>query len=182
MTRTLGSVRGAAGNGGPYRDRGSGSIPGSSSYRPAGRRVVLRAAWADPRPAVCSRWDPWPVAERGPSAGVRRRLAPHRLRHAHAVEMSCEGIPLLVIPRQRGHADLRIPSAYLRGIDNTEIIHAVNERLALAAPGADACPKAARQGHDRPRRLLRDGLFQLRWRRIASRRRRLPAGQSWSVS
>ena len=37
------------------------------------------------------------------AAGVRRRFAPHQLRHAHAVEMSREGIPLLVIQRQLGH-------------------------------------------------------------------------------
>jgi integrase len=61
-------------------------------------------------------------------AGVRRRFAPHQLRHAHAVEMSREGVPLVVIQRQLGHADLGITSTYLRGIDNTEIIHAVHER------------------------------------------------------
>ena len=37
------------------------------------------------------------------AAGVRRRFAPHQLRHAHAVEMSREGVPLLVIQRQLGH-------------------------------------------------------------------------------
>ena len=37
------------------------------------------------------------------AAGVRRRFAPHQLRHAHAVEMSREGISLLVIQRQLGH-------------------------------------------------------------------------------
>jgi len=63
-------------------------------------------------------------------AGVRRRFAPHQLRHAHAVEMSREGVPLLVIQRQLGHADLRITSTYLLGIDNTEIVHAVHERPA----------------------------------------------------
>ncbi len=68
------------------------------------------------------------------AAGVRRRLAPHQLRHAHAVEMSREGIPLLVIQRQLGHADLGITSAYLRGIDSTEIIHAVHERPAPMIP------------------------------------------------
>src|SRR5690242_10991250 len=47
-------------------------------------------------------------------AGVRRRFAPHQLRHAHAVEMSREGVPLVVIQRQLGHADLGITSAYLR--------------------------------------------------------------------
>jgi integrase/recombinase XerD len=61
-------------------------------------------------------------------AGVRRRFAPHQLRHAHAVEMSREGVPLVVIQRQLGHADLGVTSAYLRGIDNTEIIHTVHER------------------------------------------------------
>jgi hypothetical protein len=61
-------------------------------------------------------------------AGVRRRFAPHQLRHAHAVEMSREGISLVVIQRQLGHADLGITSAYLRGIDNTESIRAVHER------------------------------------------------------
>jgi site-specific recombinase XerD len=43
------------------------------------------------------------------AAGVRRRFAPHQLRHAHAVEMSREGISLIVIQRQLGHADLAIP-------------------------------------------------------------------------
>jgi len=67
-------------------------------------------------------------------AGVRRRFAPHQLRHAHAVEMSREGISLLVIQRQLGHADLAITSRYLRGIDNTEIIAAVHKRPAPMVP------------------------------------------------
>lgn len=71
------------------------------------------------------------------TAGVRRRFAPHQLRHAHAVEMSREGISLLVTQRQLGHADLAITSRYLRGIDNTEIIAAVHERSAPMIP-ADA--------------------------------------------
>jgi site-specific recombinase XerD len=67
-------------------------------------------------------------------AGVRRRFAPHQLRHAHAVEMSREGVPLLVLQRHLGHADLGITSVYLRGIDNTEIVHAVHERPARMIP------------------------------------------------
>jgi site-specific recombinase XerD len=75
-------------------------------------------------------------------AGVRRRFAPHQLRHAHAVEMSREAVPLLVIQRQLGHADLGITSAYLRGIDNTEIIHAVHERPTPMTPAtASLTPK-----------------------------------------
>jgi site-specific recombinase XerD len=62
------------------------------------------------------------------AAAVRRRFAPHQLRHAHAVELSREGISLIVIDRQLGHADLAITSRYLRGIDNTEIIQTVHQR------------------------------------------------------
>ena len=36
------------------------------------------------------------------AAGIRRRFAPHQLRHAHAVEMAHEGVPLVVIQRQLG--------------------------------------------------------------------------------
>ena len=39
-------------------------------------------------------------------AGIRRRFAPHQLRHAHAVELAREGVPLNVIQRQLGHANL----------------------------------------------------------------------------
>ena len=56
------------------------------------------------------------------AAGIRRRFAPHQLRHAHAVEMAHEGVPLVVIQRQLGHANLGITSVYLQGIDSSEII------------------------------------------------------------
>jgi site-specific recombinase XerD len=77
------------------------------------------------------------------AAGVRRRFAPHQLRHAHAVQMSREGVPVLVIQRQLGHADLGITSAYLRGIDNTEIIHAVHQRPAPMIPATTGLSFAA---------------------------------------
>ena len=82
------------------------------SWAPAGARAQLHAAAA--------------------RAGVRRRFAPHQLRHAHAVEMAREGVSLTIIQRQ--HADLAITSVYLRGIDNTEIVHAVHERPAPMIP------------------------------------------------
>jgi site-specific recombinase XerD len=63
-------------------------------------------------------------------AGVRRRFAPHQLRHAHAVEMAHEGVPMVVIQRQLGHANLGITSIYLQGIDSAEIINTVNARTA----------------------------------------------------
>jgi site-specific recombinase XerD len=68
------------------------------------------------------------------AAGVRRRFAPHQLRHAHAVEMAHEGVPLIVIQRQLGHSNLGITSIYLQGIDNAEIIDAVHARRAPMIP------------------------------------------------
>lgn len=48
-----------------------------------------------------------------------------------------KGVPLVVIQRQLGRADLGITSAYLRGIDNTEIIQAVHERpIPMIRPAA----------------------------------------------
>ncbi|HEX5856921.1 MAG TPA: tyrosine-type recombinase/integrase [Microbacterium sp.] len=67
-------------------------------------------------------------------AGVRRRFAPHQLRHAHAVEMAREGVPLIVIQRQLGHTNLGITSVYLQGIDNAEIIDTVHARRAPMVP------------------------------------------------
>jgi site-specific recombinase XerD len=61
-------------------------------------------------------------------AGVRRRFAPHQLRHAHAVELAREGVPLIVIQRQLGHSNLGITSVYLQGIDNAEIIETIHAR------------------------------------------------------
>jgi site-specific recombinase XerD len=82
------------------------------------------------RAAVCvvtgsTRGRPWAAAAPrtelcrvARQAGGRRRFAPHQLRHAHAVELAREGVPLIVIQRQLGHTNLGIPSIYLQGIDN----------------------------------------------------------------
>jgi site-specific recombinase XerD len=71
-------------------------------------------------------------------AAVRRRFAPHQLRHAHAVEMAREGVSLNVIQRQLGHADLGITSVYLQGIDSGEIVDVVHARRAPVIPAAIA--------------------------------------------
>jgi integrase/recombinase XerD len=68
------------------------------------------------------------------TVGVRRRFAPHQLRHAHAVEMAREGVPLIVIKRQLGHSNLGITSVYLQGIDSGEIIETVHARRAPMLP------------------------------------------------
>jgi site-specific recombinase XerD len=69
-------------------------------------------------------------------AGVRRRFAPHQLRHAHAIEMAHEGVRLNVIQRQLGHTDLGTTSIYLQGIDNAEIIDAVHNRRPPMMPAS----------------------------------------------
>lgn len=71
-------------------------------------------------------------------AGIRRRFAPHQLRHTHAVEMAREGVPLNVIQRQLGHANLGITSIYLQGIDSGEIIETIRLRRPPVIPAATA--------------------------------------------
>jgi site-specific recombinase XerD len=63
-------------------------------------------------------------------AGVRRRFAPHQLRHAHAVELAREGVPLPILQRQLGHRNMATTSIYLSGIGAEEVIAAVASRPA----------------------------------------------------
>jgi site-specific recombinase XerD len=93
--------------------------------------VVNGATRGRPRAAAAARTELRRVAR---EAGVRRRFAPHQLRHAHAVQMGRDGVPLIVIQRQRGHTNLGITSIYLQGIDNTEIIDTVHARRAPIVP------------------------------------------------
>ena len=68
-------------------------------------------------------------------AGVRRRFAPHQLRHPHPVELAHEGVPLNVIQRQLGHTNLGVTSICL-GIDNAKIIATVHARKAPMIPAS----------------------------------------------
>jgi integrase len=67
-----------------------------------------------------------PLLRRASGGGSRRTssttLTPSRWHH--------EGIPLVVIQRQLGHANLGITSIYLQGIDSSEIIDTVHARPA----------------------------------------------------
>ena len=79
---------------------------------PAARSARCSASSPD-RPAAAAGQRQLPAASFAgsrPQAGVRRRFAPHQLRHAHAIEMAHEGIPLPIIQRQLGHAHLGITS------------------------------------------------------------------------
>jgi len=113
--------------------RGSSCSHAQSSMPTSRRRPPLpRSTSSDPRRASRSASEPRRVAR---EAGVRRCFAPHQLRHAHAVEMAREGVPLIVIQRQLGQpTHLGITSIYLQGIDNTEIIDTVHARRAPMVP------------------------------------------------
>ena len=76
------------------------------------------------------------LRRRASRAGVRRRFVPHQLRHAHALELAHEGVPLNVIQRQLGHRNLGVTSIYLQGIDNSEIIDTVYARPAPVLPAS----------------------------------------------
>jgi integrase/recombinase XerD len=95
--------------------------------RAAGRPAVLHQRRAHPGPRVVERVE---LRQLAMQANVRRRFAPHQLRHAHAVELAREGVPLNVIQRQLGHANLGTTSIYLQGIDTEEIIATVHARRA----------------------------------------------------
>jgi site-specific recombinase XerD len=111
-------------------------------------RLASRASWLTARaelpvgPLFCiidgpTRGRPWSGAavrselrRLAAQAGIRRRFAPHQLRHAHALELAREGVPLNIIQRQLGHANLGTGSIYLQGIDPEEIIATVRARRA----------------------------------------------------
>ncbi len=76
------------------------------------------------------------LAHLAAKAGVRRRFAPHQLRHAHAIELAREGVSLPLIQRQLGHAHLGVTSVYLRGIDTSEIIDTVHARRPPVIPAS----------------------------------------------
>ena len=58
------------------------------------------------------------TAHRRTSGSPASLRATPAARDGHAVEMAREGVPIMVIQRQLGHANLGITSIYLPGIDN----------------------------------------------------------------
>ena len=82
-------------------------------------------------------------------AGVRRRFAPHQLRHVHAVELLNEGIPLPLIQRQLGHSHLSTTATYLQGIDTEEINSTVHARRAPMMHASAGPRPVAKKLHER---------------------------------
>jgi site-specific recombinase XerD len=98
--------------------------------RAADRTAVLHHRRPEPRPVLVECRVRAELRRLAAQAGVRRRFAPHQLRHARAVELAREGVPLNVIQRQLGHANLGTTSIYLQGIGTEEIIATVRARRA----------------------------------------------------
>src|SRR3954466_1892780 len=87
-------------------------------------------------------------------AGVRRRFAPHQLRHAHALELAREGVPLNIIQRQLGHANLGTTSIYLRRTGVADSDGQPRPEQVLSAPasghGRTGADTACRNFSNRP--------------------------------
>jgi DNA-binding transcriptional MerR regulator len=136
--------------------------------------IIDGPARPGPRPAVVSAAVRGEFRRLAARAGVRRRFAPHQLRHAHALKLAREGVPLNIIQHQLGHANLDTTSIYLQGIDPEEIIAAVRTRRApmvsASAPGPG--PERFRQRERHPARLARASDD----RRLVARRAAHPRG------
>jgi site-specific recombinase XerD len=65
------------------------------------------------------------------SIGARKRLAPHQLRHAHAVTLLKAGVGVHSIQRQLGHARLDVTQGYFSSIAPEEYLEPIIE---LSAP------------------------------------------------
>ena len=61
-------------------------------------------------------------------AGIRHRVAPHQLRHAHAVGLLQEETNVAFISRQLGHGNLAITTTYFQGLPQSDVIDAIRRR------------------------------------------------------
>lgn len=61
-------------------------------------------------------------------AGIRHRVAPHQLRHAHAVGLLQEETNVAFIQRQLGHTNLAITTTYFQGLPQSDVIDAIRRR------------------------------------------------------
>lgn len=62
-------------------------------------------------------------------AEVPRRVAPHQFRHALAVSLAREKVPMHLIQRQLGHSNLGTTATYLQGIAPFEVVDVMTARL-----------------------------------------------------
>lgn len=70
------------------------------------------------------------VRELAKRAEIPHRVAPHQFRHALAVSLAREHVPMHLIQRQLGHSNLGTTATYLQGIAPFEVIDVMTARLA----------------------------------------------------
>ncbi len=61
-------------------------------------------------------------------AGIDKRVHPHGLRHTMAFELMMEGVPVPIIQKQLGHANLATTQRYLDHIAPADVIGVMQER------------------------------------------------------
>jgi site-specific recombinase XerD len=61
-------------------------------------------------------------------AGIEKRVHAHGLRHSHAADLMREGVPVNVIQKQLGHANLSVTTAYLDHIAPEQVVAVIRER------------------------------------------------------
>jgi integrase len=114
---------------------GSFGVPPCRSERCSAFSAARRAGALGLLPASALNFMPQPrVQAYGAASGLTSCATLMRSR------CRARAFPLLIIQRQLGHADLAITSVYLRGIDNTEIVHTVHERPAPMVPVHSGLP------------------------------------------
>lgn len=71
------------------------------------------------------------------AAGVRRRFAPHQLRHGMAVDWMHEHKDVYLLQRQLGHSHLGVTTRYLSSVSVDEVLDASSDRPAPVMPVPD---------------------------------------------
>lgn len=76
-------------------------------------------------------------------AGIRHRVAPHQLRHAHAVGLLQEETNVAFISRQLGHGNLAITTTYFQGLPQSDVIDAIRRRPTPQVNAMSTVPRLA---------------------------------------
>lgn len=112
-------------------------------YTPGPVFCVLEGPTAGWRPWGASqvRWELHRLAK---DAGLRCRVHPHAFRHTFSVEWIRAGLPLHLLQKQLGHADLRVTTRYLVSICHEDLLAAAFKREAPGVPVPDLMEALAR--------------------------------------
>lgn len=68
------------------------------------------------------------LARLADKVGIEKRVHPHGLRHTHSYELMMEGVPVLIIQQQLGHASLATTDRYLRHIAPKDVVEVMQRR------------------------------------------------------